>query len=658
MERSAHHERFTRTFAFALTAVASFGFVFVVRHAVSDVRHLGRGPYADMITGAAGIYYYFWLNRRVSAAWPHGVPTRYLYPVTQAGLSTLVVPGAALVGRIAFTILPPFDEFLGVVIGTAAAVYAWRLVAPEENAPLPVVQQERRRGTDFFIAARAVVRAAALTPDAKNPSIRIGGVELPGYVGTGHRAIWGAVGSGKTLETIDTIRSILPSMTPGSGRRMLIIDAKAELVSVVHDLGPSCPVYNVNPFDERGTAWDVARDVDNPAKAREFAAALFLKENATDREDAFFVDGAKRTTSGPIEVFIERAPGSWTLRDLVNVTTDKRLLKKVLSSNPRTKAVAKQWLETPRTLANVLQNVDNAMDRLRPVAALWEAPGAKARKLSLRRWAEDPDESSILIFSGVPKYRRNFQAISRVMMSIVTDSLLSVPKTPDRARCYFICDELIEAGNLPNLDKLLTLGRSKGVRAFIGMQSIEGMHRAYGEKAGNQIVSMCTNQSFLRLSCPFTADFASRLIGKVEYLETNVSGGTSQSQRGEASTSSNWQRSLVAREAVLPSELMGLPAYEDGTVPGIHVVPKLNGVFASAVRHPLPEPSDYADFVEDDNPDAQRLMPWTRADAVRLGLVEDAAAISSGDDTTASADVPLRTIKRIKMSRGPKPGGK
>src|SRR5262245_41534024 len=137
---------------------------------------------------------------------------------------------------------------------------------------------------------------------------------------TAHFAYIGATGSGKTV----LIRLLLSSIWGIATKwkvptRMLVYDSKRELLPVLHgiferlgrtDAGEK--IILLNPFDRRGVAWDICRDIRRAAHANELAAMLIPSAHGDGK---FWTDAAQTVVGQVIQSFIQfRKP--WDLRDL------------------------------------------------------------------------------------------------------------------------------------------------------------------------------------------------------------------------------------------------------------------------------------------------------------------------------------------------------
>jgi hypothetical protein len=108
----------------------------------------------------------------------------------------------------------------------------------------------------------------------KANTFRLGSIHLPTRAASGHLAIVGATGSGKTLLQRLTMQSMLPRIGTGLDQRALIYDAKQDVISLLAGMRINAPVHLLNPLDARAVAWDMAADITSPAAALQAAALL------------------------------------------------------------------------------------------------------------------------------------------------------------------------------------------------------------------------------------------------------------------------------------------------------------------------------------------------------------------------------------------------
>jgi hypothetical protein len=552
------------------------------------------GPAACLI---AGVCFYGWIYGGHRKAWkdkqgegavrPH-IERVYWSLVT----ATVAIPG----GRIIFSFLPPWDNAVGGIIAMMTGH--------------TITDKLFNFGRGRFIHARGTVELSGEEakqqmerfPAGPEPRIQWAGYDIPGEVAIGNFLTVGAIGTGKTRLHRQLMRSVVPHIHPDTDRRVLIYDVKCDLLSELYGMRLSCEVLVFNPFDRRSVAWDIAMDVRSPEQARHFAEALILPAKGDDKP--FFINAARNIIAGVINALNCRCPGEWTLRDLLRVTASKERLRKLLAGTD----LIDQYFSPPDTFDNIRNTIANVTVELEAVAALWEQT---PRKISLKQWVKKG--GSILVLGGKENLQPALEPLNRVAFKIITTDFLSEPESPLRSRLWFFCDELKTAGRLDTLPMVLN-ARSKGVRAVLGFQDIEGIIDAYGSKEkAFEIAGRSASVSWLKLTSTETAEWASRRTGefeRFEYFDTQTKDGTSVGEQ------------YAKREAVMPSEFLNLPDFSGGNATGVHLIRGVDGVFKSTSHHTFPKTDPADDFHARDESE-QILALWTAADDERLGLNDD-----------------------------------
>lgn len=477
---------------------------------------------------------------------------------------------------------------------------------------LAVIWPEKRsneiRGRQLLTAV-AIKAKLNLIMQKEDPGILWGTVRIPTSNATSHFAVVGAVGSGKTLTIRMLMQDQLTRIKPGSDRRAIIYDAKQDMMQIVGSMGLRCKVMLLNPFDERGYAWDMAKDVTSPLSARELAMTLIPDEKESQK---FFNNAARELLTQLLMTFIKSRPGSWTFREVLLVMRSKELLRKVLGQDEENKEIIQNILECgPETLGSIMATIATKLGPYGAVAAAWERAGE--RKISVVEWLKS---DSILILGNDERARSTLDIVNQLFVSLVATHALTMSESASRMTWLFF-DEFREAGKLRGLENLILRGRSKGCCVVLGFQDIQGVQEVYGERLGNELVGQCGNKAILRLESPETAKWASQCVGEVEKWVAS----TSHSQKGGSSTSHSIQN--VAQ--VMPAEFMQLPVPDKATQTGLHGVYLVRsaGCFHAHYRHDalskllgtvdkdispfIPTPVEY-----------QYLEPWSSSDDSKL----------------------------------------
>ena len=449
-------------------------------------------------------------------------------------------------------------------------------------------------------------------PTETEGGVSWGGRSLDPRAATSHFLILGTTGSGKTLTINQLMRKELAAIGRGNDTRALIYDAKQDNLSFLASLGLNVDVVTMNPFDSRCFAWDIARDITTPAAALQLASILIPEENSSNR---FFSDAARDLLTGVTIALIQRASGTWTLRDIVFAMRRRERMEELLRSSYQGDDLIDAYFREEKTLHNIISTLRSRLAPFEPIAAMWDR--AKGR-VSLEEWTRG---EFVLVLSSNESVRTALDAVNRAIFKRVTELVVSQAESRVR-RTWFFLDEVREAGKLPGLTSLLTKGRSKGACAVLGFQDIDGMKEVYGAHLANEICGMCSNKAILRLESPETAAWAAKVFGEYERIEhlRSVSSDMTWSRRNRTKSETR-----VKADAVLASEFLTLPPTTTETgLSGYYLTPFIGAYRATVPIDAMIATSEHtAPLAEDFVPrpdEEQYLEPWNQSDSLRLGL--------------------------------------
>jgi hypothetical protein len=489
------------------------------------------------------------------------------------------------------------------------------------------------RGTLSSPAPTRHVRGAILKPvhavehaykkrlPPADPGLLWGGIQLPTTVATNHFLAFGAAGSGKTLTLRLLLQSLLPQIKPGSGKRALLYDAKRDALSLLYGMGIAADdIHILNPFDDRCSAWDIAQDIQTPADAITLAHALAYQEGRSE-EDEYFRQQSIRLLAGVTEFLQVKAPGFWTLRDLVLAFQSEAVLTALLASDQETRHYV-AGLGSDKTTSNILSTVVAKTSAYRIIAALWDwAP----RKVSLEAWVNG---SSILLLGKEERAKATLAAVNRLLFVRAAQLLLDLPESP-HPHTFLVMDELPAIGRLEALPELALQGRSKGISLIAGFQSFESLKELYGESNARSLCGQFWHKALLHLEEPRDAEWASTLIGDAEIMRL-IRGYDLPRTFLSAATQSHDLKGLQEQyniaPVVLPAEFLAIPPIDPATRTGLsgyyliktdkyqHTYP------LRFLREQLLPLADPAVNFQPMPPARQRLRQWDADDWERLGI--------------------------------------
>ena len=390
-----------------------------------------------------------------------------------------------------------------------------------------------------------------------------------------HFLVCGTVGSGKTTVIQLFLQSIAPRFLgdysarevftgdqrlPSARRfivpdrsapeQLVVFDAKGDMVVRLQAMGFDCSAgsfHILNPFDKRASTWNLSEAINTPAMARYLATLLIPEETTTTAP--YFPDTAREILFWvALSLNHRRGKEGWTLRDLLNAIESKERIAGVTQHLPRASRVVQQHLDDKRHFPGVLSTLATKLGKFEEVAALWHT-NKNAKPFSVKRFLGEP---GVLVLPHDPVLYESIWPINAIMLQALSNEILRgrETKTP---RHWFVLDEFRAMGEVRCIRDLLNLGRSKGASVLLGIQSVEGLMEKYKENATNDMLSLCSTKTFLRVGGPFTAEWAERHFNKVRHIErsvTETSGVTS-------STSVTYK--VEERSIFLPAMFLDLP---------------------------------------------------------------------------------------------------
>lgn len=454
-----------------------------------------------------------------------------------------------------------------------------------------------------------------------------------------HTAVIGSTGAGKTIILKHLMASILPApVQEGTlGFRAVIYDPKRELIPFLNGLGISDQqIIVTHPFDARSAAWNLAKDFVEPAQVEELTEILVPKSTAknVDSGNEFFADTSRIIFQDVIYGLIEIRPDDWDLRDIVETVSRIGRLKAILKKTSNGTDSWNTYLRPlerdrqDRTALSILASLLTYARPFRSLAALWQH---SERQFSLEEWHRS---SGILLLGADPSRNRTMQRINQLLMKRVSQLALSRNDERPVDLTWFFLDEVREAGKLDGLRRLMTEGRSKGVRVVLGFQDIEGLYSLYDEHEAEEMVGLCANRIVLHLDTPKTRKWASEFFGEEETVLPSKGASDTTGHMPTSSDSTQWGVGLRAN--MLPIEFHNLPLGNptDGielffAIPGRRNRHYFSSSLAqSAVSH---ENKSESEAFINRPPTHQRLQRWTAEELAGIGLKQNSKGKKASD---------------------------
>ena len=390
----------------------------------------------------------------------------------------------------------------------------------------------------------ALLRAAAYEQKhnqyAKSPGIHMfNGWRYTLQRETNHTFILGAPGGGKTV----TFRRMINSVVE-RGDKAIIFDEKGDYTSITPDSirnGVEVSPILLAPQDERSAVWDIASDLVNSQDAVELAQRLI-----PDDGHPFFTASARAVLSGCAIKLMDVKPKEWTWLDLLNETRqDQETLLRIMLRYQRGSDIylAADYKQVMSTLGQL----ETKMRLLEMLATAWPDYHGRER-FFLRDWLVKKTDQRTVIVQHSGRYAELsdgwISALYAVAVSTVTDSNL-LPDDPFR-RIWFFLDEWGQLPAIKDFERFVTLGRSKGVCAVLGLQDLSQIAKNYGQEVLEVLMASVGTKIITRINLGPTAERMERDLGETTYYEyrreTQPTGGV------------KWQKETRRESPVVRSE--------------------------------------------------------------------------------------------------------
>ena len=454
-----------------------------------------------------------------------------------------------------------------------------------------------------------------------------------------HMLIIGAPGSGKTVSIELFLQSLVHRLRAPVGdappEKLVLLDVKGTFFSFLTAQGmPEEDIYFLDPFDERTTPWNIAKDITGDAAAQNLASLIIPSE--PNASTSYFWQAAQRTVWAAIVALNGLRPGAWTLRDLINALSSPENIQRLVARVPRARIKADPYIKDTLHFPSVFTTIATKASRLETVAALWHQ-AKNDKQFSITDWfSNDPSQRrhGVLLLGHRPKYLEALNPINGLLLRMISDELqawedVSQPHT------WIVLDEFRWMKEVDCMAELLGVGRSKGASILLGIQDVSGMRSAYGPDRTDEILGLCENKTFLRVGNAATAEWASKYFGDREATETKIS------HTYGKDNSVTHVKDVVTRPLFLNGEFLNLEAPEnrpESRIQGIHHVPDVGDPYSTDedaqvvyAMNRKPSKEHAAKFPNQKNRPMgdQSLQPWTPAeeDALLGSLPEKPKAL-------------------------------
>lgn len=367
----------------------------------------------------------------------------------------------------------------------------------------------------------------------------IGELRQPVRVEPEHTFVVGRAGTGKT----QCIGAVLARLKQRQGKG-IIYSYKADDYLCKFFSPDSDLIFN--PLDRRCIGWNIFNEIETQMDIDAIAASL-IPTPANTRE-AYFYNTAR-------EVFVSILLYLYknnlrTNADIWNMITIETAMLADLLKNTQGCEAGYKHIEDPesKTTKNIISTLIEHTTCFRYMTDI-------NGDFRIQGWLEN-NNSGFIFIANNPDAEATLRPVISLFIDLLMRRLLALSDDRDR-RIFFFLDELGTLQKLTSITKLITLSRSKGGCAWLGIQDIGQIDEVYGYNLRQTIINSCGTSVILAAKDPQTAEYLSNLIGDQERLEKmeSVSFGRSVMRDGN-----NIAEQVSTSRLIMPSELTSMPA--------------------------------------------------------------------------------------------------
>lgn len=386
-------------------------------------------------------------------------------------------------------------------VATVAAAWAgWQFGKPISNLKIT-------DGYEVAEGSDALKKLKKMHNWFQKKGLKFGSFHLTFDKETKHFLLAGGTGSGKTV----TLENLLKSAV-ARGDRVLLIDFKD--LTEVFPATLNKDLLLLDPTDARSVPWSIGKDILNVQHAKDFAAEI-----VQETSDKLWSDSARALVVACILSCQKELSKSWGFTDLAERLQLSRedLLALVEKHYPR----AANYIKEPGKLADsVMVGIPANCDVIFDLAELY-----KDRKngISIRNWVRNPSTKyRNIILKTSTEYAQITSAFNRAILSQVKANISALPKAKAHVNpLWLIVDEFPQLGRI-DWKTFLEVGRSKGLRCVMCIQSASQLIEIYGQHISDSWIDSIGTKIF-GVQDGAGAEWVEGLAGEISGEKLNIS---------------------------------------------------------------------------------------------------------------------------------------
>src|SRR5579863_18967 len=321
----------------------------------------------------------------------------------------------------------------------------------------------------------------------------------------------------------------------------IVIDLEAEFVQEFYSEERGDVI--LNPLDERCTFWSPWLEIrdDSYVMDAEALTASLVRVSARTANEIFFRDSGRTLATSIFEVLADD-PDIRLLSDFLALPREE--LHARLAG---TRAYAIVDPQAHDQGAGIVATVANALKACYHLPPLEQT----TRSWSAREWAQRRE--GWVFLPCKEDIREAIEPLQDLWLDCLVRWLMSAQIGSEQV--WIVADELPAFGYQPQIEKLVTRGRKRGLAVVIGFQNVAQTRAIYGRDGAITLTSSPTTKLIMRSDEPEMARWGSDLIGshETERLQMTQLAGLSTYREGV-----NLSPHRSVEHLVLPAEIQQL----------------------------------------------------------------------------------------------------
>ena len=323
--------------------------------------------------------------------------------------------------------------------------------------------------------------------------------------------IMGSPGKGKSV----LINRIIAQIPTDENTKTIVIDVKGEFVEKFYN--PETD-YILCPADLRSVKFQLRDMIRTHIDAGVIADILVADDKQT--QDPHWVAAARAVMEG---ILIKASKSKLSNREIFEMISEPEKLSE-LKEDDDIRFIVGNYLKI---------NDAGVVDK--ETSSILTSLARKAKVLQYLKYLDQLDNDSIefkewlsngkggkLFLLATDNLSRVFSPLYGVIASYLISSILEMSDNK-KLNFYFVLDELPRLGKAlgENLEKALAVGRSKGIKIIMAMQSYSQIKKEFGEKEAESILD--TTNSYVVFQSNVGAQFLEKHFGKTTVLRNDES---------------------------------------------------------------------------------------------------------------------------------------